>query len=462
MTLLQDVLSERNNAARFARLKEFFLTLGQPGDPSESVGLMYTVMHLWKFFYATAMSIPTPQVTATAAFFMRAGIFQCCVRLLERCFDQPFLLLDYNRYVPYRVLETVFAATQAAYDLNDDVVAGMLEEPERAYPVFLRLLSGELSCLEQIIACQLAANFSCYPEGVTWLLDHPDLVGKVGSHIWDTYNLLHRCINQYQELAPPYLKYLLFTELEVAKGRSIYKPGTLPLADLTIFVILCCLCNVCAAHPDDEPMWRVEPSLLAVAKEGLFDHVGDVIYGIILNDNKYYEDLVVEKFLSFLSWSCFQPETQKMAVEQLRSLPTSRDDYPLFFARDSHSKSRSVIACLITHACHMDYEKGSHFAILAVVYLLKESEEVAKEVIRWAGDILIDLSHSIYHAQMPSPEQKPTSIKRIVLETILKLGGSSYYSESGARVKASGEYLCTYVHYIYIYIHTYNICANHR
>ena len=84
----QDVLSEKNNASRFTRLKDFFLVLGQPGDPSESVGLMYTVMHLWKFFYGTAMVTPTPRMVATAAFFLRAGIFQCGVRILERCSDK--------------------------------------------------------------------------------------------------------------------------------------------------------------------------------------------------------------------------------------------------------------------------------------------------------------------------------------------------------------------------------------
>ena len=71
---------------------------------------------------------------------------------------------------------------------------------------------------------------------------------------------------------------------------------------------------------------------------------------------------------------------QKLVIEQLRSLPVSRNDFPLFYAKDSYTISRSVIACLITHANHLDYEKGSHFATLALIFLLKESETVAMEV----------------------------------------------------------------------------------
>lgn len=436
---IQDILAEKDNEIRFTRLQNLFLVLGQPGDISESVGLMYTVKHFWKFFYSAAMVRPTPEVTATAAFLMKAGIFQWIVRLLGRCSDKEFLLADYNRYVPYRVLELIFAATQAPYNLNDQVVCTVLEDPEKAFNAFYPLVCGQLSCMEEILACQLTANFSCYPTGVTWLLDHPEMVGKIGIHMWSTYDLLYKCVNQYMELQVPCIKHLVFTEIEVVKDANMYKPLPISVADLNTFVVLCCLCNVCAAHPEDEPMERVEPCLLAVVNEGLFNHMGTVIYGIILNDNKYHEDLNVEKFLSFLSWSCFQIKTQKLAVEQLHSLPTSRDDFPLYYAKDSYSKSRSVIACLVTHACHLDFEKGSHFATLALVYLLKEDDDVALELLKVAGDTLFDLAHSIYHAQMPSPEQKPISLKRIVMETILRFGGSSYFNEMGAFVKASSK-----------------------
>ena len=416
-----------------------FKVLGEPGDPSEKVGLMYTVMHFWKYVYGAAMVRPTPRMEKTVLFFLKAGMFQCLLRLAGRATDKKFLLYDYNRLVPYRSLELIFAATQAAYTINEMVVNSVLEDPEKTYEIFYYLICENMTCLEEIIACQLASNFSCYPKGVTWLLNHPDLVGKVGAHMWRTYEAVYKSVNHYRELVVPYVQHLIYSSVDIVPGSNGYKPTPLSLADLNVFVVLCCICNVCAAHPEDEPMERVEPSLLACVKEGLFTNMGTVIYGIILNDNKYHDELLVEKFLSFLSWSCFQKETQRLAIEQLNSLPTHRNDIPLYFDKNSFSKSRSVIACLVTHASHLDYEKGSHFATLALIYLLKEDEDVAMELVRYAGDTLVDMAHSIYHAQMPDPLQKPISLKRIVIETMLKFGGSSYFDENGSIVKPSSE-----------------------
>ena len=383
------------------------------------------------------MMTPTYREIATVSFLMKAGIFQCMMRILERCPERKFLLMDYNRVVPYRILEGIFAATQAAYTLNDDVVNTVLQDPEKAFNIFYPLVCGRMSVLEEVLATQLTANFSCYPKGVVWLLDHPRLVGKMGKHCWSLYEGFYRCLSQYQELQTPYIKHLILTKVQLIKNTCSYKPQPTAIADLCTFIIVCCMCNLCAAHPDDEPMERLEPSLLAVVREGLFTHLGTVMYGIILNDNQYHDELTLEKFLSFVSWCCFQTATQRMAVEQLKSLPTSRDNFPLLFEKDSYSKSRSVIACLLTHSCRLDYEKGSHFTTLALIYLLKEDDDIAMELIKVGGDTLFDLSHSIYHAQMPSPEQKPISLKRMVLETILRLGGSSYFSESGQVIKPS-------------------------
>ncbi len=399
---------------------------------------MYSLMHFWRFIYGAAMTHPTPRMEQTIIFFMKAGIYQSLVRILGRSGDKQFLLNDYNRFVPYRCMEIIFASTQAAYTINDAVVNSVLEDPEKAYRVFYPLICGELSWLEETIACQIAANFSCYPIGVIWLLDHPQLVGKIGPHIWSTYEIAYKNINQYQELLVPYVKHVIHSHIPTL-NKSVYKPTPISFSDLNVFVVLCCLCNVCAAHPEDEPMERVEPCLLAIVRQGLFNNIGNVIYGIILNDNRYHEELVVEKFISFLSWSCFQKETQRLAIEQLNSLPTHRDDFPLFFDKNSYSKSRSAIACLITHSCHLDFEKGSHFATLALIYLLKESEDVAMEMVRWVGDTLFDMAHSIYHAMMPSPEQKPVSLKRMILQTLLKFGGYSYFDENGSIVKPSSE-----------------------
>ena len=439
------MLSEPNKELRFTRLKEFLLVLGQPGHASESVGLFYTIMHFWKLLYSVAMLPPNTRLTATVAYFMRAGLFRCMMRILRRSLDRKFLLLDYNRMVPYRLLEAIFAATQAMYTLNEGIVNSVLEDPEAAYDTFYPLACGQLSVMEQVMAAQLAANFSCYPKGVVWLLDHPKLVGKIAVHLWSLYEVIYKHMTQYQEIQIPYIRHMAFTNVDVVENTAVYKPLPTSIADLCMFIVLCSLCNVCAAHPDDEPMERIEPSLLAIVREGIFEHVGTVSYGIILNDNSYHEELVLEKFLSLLSWCCFQRETQKMAIEQLYSLPTSRDDFPLFYAKDSYSKSRSVIAFLVTHACRMDFEKGSHFTTLGLVYLLKESDDVAMEMVRWAGDTLLDMAHSIYHAQMPSPKQKPISLKRIILETILRFGGSSYFDESGTVVKPSGLCVCVCV-----------------
>ena len=332
----------------------------------------------------------------------------------------------------------MFAATQAAYDLNDEVVNTILADRDKVAKIFYPLICGQVTILEEVMTCQLLANFSCFPKGVTWLLDNPKIVGKIGRHIWSTYDLIYKHVRQYEELQVSYVRHLTYSPLEVTKDHTPYEPSPMNFADLNTYVVLCCMCNVCAAHPDEEPMERIEPSLLAVVNEGLYTHMGTALYGIILNDNKYNQELTQEKFLSFVSWSCFQHESQKLIIEQLHSLPTSRNDTPLFYERESYSKSRSVIALLITHAAHLDYEKGSQFVTLALIYLLKENDDVAMEVVRVVGDTLLDLAHSLYHAQMPAGE-KPISLKRMVLETMLKFGGSSYFSESGSVVKPSGN-----------------------
>ena len=231
-------MSESDTRTRFARLKHFFRVLGAPGNPSEKVGLLYSIMHFWKYVYGAAMARPTARMEETILFFMKAGIFQCLLRLAGRSSDKKFLMNDYNRMVPYRSLELIFAATQAAYTLNDTVVNTVLEDPKAAYDVFYPLLCGRMSCLEEIVACQLAANFSCYPTGAAWLLDHPKLVGKIGPHMWYTYELIYKDFNQYQELMLTYVKHLVFSTITVVPGQHIYKASPDSLADLNIFVAL--------------------------------------------------------------------------------------------------------------------------------------------------------------------------------------------------------------------------------
>ena len=412
--------------------------LGTPGHISESVGLAYTIMHFWRFVYFMALVTPTPETLATFAFIMNAGLFHSMMRILGRCVDRVFLLKGYNRLIPYRILELIFAATQADCDANNDVVEMVLVEPDKAFDTFYPLICGEISAVEQLMACHVTANLSCYDNGVLWLMNYPKIVGRIGWHLWGSYHLLYRNLFQYEELQVPYMKHLIYSPLEVLKGKQSYEPKPLYVADLNTFIVLCCLCNVCATHLEGGPMDIVETSLFAVVKEGLFDHMGMVSYAIILNDNSY-PALCMEKFLSFFSWSCFPVASQRIIFEQFHSLPTHRNDSVFFFDKDSFSKSRSVLALLITHANHLDYENGSHFVTLAIIYLLRGDEDGAMDLLRCSGDLLFDLSHSICHAQMPSKKEKAVSLKRVVLEAMLKFGGSSFINEKGIVVKPSGK-----------------------
>ncbi len=413
------------------------LVLGSPGDISENVGLYYTILHFWKFVYFITLIRPTRKTLSTLKYLIKTGLFPCLLRILKRGMDPKFVLKEYNRLVAYRSLEILFAASQAITNLYDDILDQILEDPEYAYDVFYPYVAGEISCMEQAVACQVTSNFSCFPKGVIWLLEHPKLVGQIGKQLWTIYDTFYTCLKQYSDHTIPFVKYSSYSSITVT-DRQVYDGQPLIIANLITSLVLICLCNLCAAHPEDEPMERIEPSLLAVVKEGFFDHVGTIGCGILLSFDSYNE-VSFEKYLSCLSWSCFQRDSQKIIIDQLHSLPASRHDYPLYYEKDCHSKSQSMLACLMTHTAHLDYEAGSHFCTLAVVYLLKEDEDVAMEVVRAAGDTLFDLSHSIYHAQMPDSNDKPISLKRIIIETMLKFGGSSYFSETGDIVKPSGK-----------------------
>ena len=180
-------------------------------------------------------------------------------------------------------------------------------------------------------------------------------------------------------------------------------------------------------------MDKIEPSLLEVVKAGLYWNMGDVCYGIHLNDSKYTTDLTIDKFLSFLSWSCFQKETQKILMEQIKSLPFCQQDEPLlYFSRTAMSRSRTVVAFLITHALWLDYDRGSHYSILGLISLLSENVEYAMEVVEMIGDMLFDLAHSFHHVRMPC-DNSPLSVKRFIFETLLKLSGHTYFDEKGRR-----------------------------
>ena len=430
-------MREPDNDVRATELKEYFEVLATPGHVSESVGLFYTILHLWKLFYFYALTEERPEAMATANYFIKAGVLQSMMRVIARCFDRTFFMKEYNRLVPYRALEVVFAATQSTNQEHDWYVDIILDESCNTYDTLRRMITGEITSVEQIMACQVVGNISYTYNGTRWLIEHPVMMGKLAYFLWGMYDLTYTSYTQYEERRIFYMTQQCFTKIRFIDPDDAYDVYPLTTWDIHMFHVICSLCNVCAAHPDDEPMERIEPALLCCVKEGLFDHAGTILCGTILNDTDY-RDQTLEKFLSFFSWSTFQIEAQHMLIEQLRSRPTHRCDKPLLFDRDRDSKSNSVLAILNTHTIHMDYEKGSNFVTLAMVFLLRD-DDIAMEVIRWIGDTLFDLAHSTFHAPMPDIKDKPSSVKRVVFETMLRFGGISFFNEDGNIVKPSGK-----------------------
>ena len=431
----QDVLSSPDNVQRLADFTKFFSELATEGHRSRTCGLMYDIMHVWRTIYRMAMSVPpNPNDQATYYFFVKAGMYTSLLRILGYCLDREFLAIEYNRYVPYRIFELFFAASQSELDGHSYMVEKIIEETDKVLPIFMTIATGGISCLEELACCQVVGNMSCFYPGCMWLVDHPELTGIVGKHLWTSYDVMYVRFRQCEDRRIEYHKHLSYTNIRVGKAKdedSEYKPSPVRIADLTTFVALCCLVNVCAAHPDETTMDKIEPSLLEVVKHGLYWNMGDVAYGILLNDSKYTTDLTIDKFLSFLSWSCFQSESQRIVMEQIKSLPYGQQDGPLlYFSRTSMSRSRTVVAFLITHALWLDYDRGSHYSILGLISLLQENVEYAMEVIEMVGDLLFDLGHSFHHVRMPC-DNNPLSVKRFIFETFLRFGGYTYFDEKG-------------------------------
>ena len=421
-------------------MKSFLRDLGTPGHISESVGLCYTVMHFWKFIYSVALEAKGPRYLATFSFLIKAGTFQCLMRLLERSLDPAFRLKDYNRLIAYRILELVCATTQIDYHVKDKIITIILEDSEKAFDTIYRMVCGEISACEQVMACQMVGTFSWYPKGIHWLLRHPRLVGKVGWHLWGTFDLLYRSVSQYEELQVPYMKHQISPFNPLVKSDSDMS-DMVPrdLADLTTFVVLCCLCNLCAACHDNNSLAYIKPCIVAVLEEGLFRHVGRLAFCFIQSKQSNR----VEKFFRLLSWCCSDNDYQRIVMKDFHSLPMHRSDSPLFYVNGSYSKSRSVVALVMTHAIHLDVAKSYHFASLAVIYLLKGEESVVMDMLRWSGDMLFDLAHITDNFPMPMLGSKPVSMKRVVMEAMLKFGASSFVNEQLCVERPSSEMRCT-------------------
>jgi len=66
-------------------------------------------MHVWKVVYMLALrDPPTPEYMTTFEYFISAGMIDALVRILQYCIDKEFRVIEYNRYVPYRILEVFF------------------------------------------------------------------------------------------------------------------------------------------------------------------------------------------------------------------------------------------------------------------------------------------------------------------------------------------------------------------
>ena len=372
----------------------------------------------------------------TFDYLLEVGMVDALMRILHYGLDETFRVIEYNRYIPYRITELFFAATQGDLVRNNVFIEKMLEDERRALNTFFPILKGAITWAEQLSCCQAMGNLSCYPRGVTWLLDNPHLGGVMSRFLWCSYDLMYTHFKQYEDRKLNYHKFLIQTDIAFSGEQQVYQPNPLRIADLTTFVTLCAVCNLCAAHPE-EPMEKIEPSLIAISKEGMFWHLDTICTGILLNESKY-TDLTMEKFLSLLSWCCFNKESQQIVVKQLKSLPYSRQDNPFCFIKPTFTKSRSVVACLVTHAMWLDYEKGCHYSVLGLVSLLSENDEVAMEIVKVAGSQLFDLAHSFHHVQMPG-DCDPTSIKRAIFEAFIRLSGSIYFTEKGEKSRPASK-----------------------
>jgi tetratricopeptide (TPR) repeat protein len=429
------VLSEPDKDKRKEGLVDFFANLCGEKCPTRHFSLFYTVMHLWKAVFAVSTTHPPQRPTLrTFHWLAGTGMFQSLVRILSLCPDQEFLAVEYNRYVPYRILETIFAAMQAEMVHGDDIIKHVVEDLSIAVPTFVGLMEGRVSFSEQIMAQMVIGNFSCYPEGMILLVNAPHLAGLTGKFLWIAYNLCWVHYGQFDERKTYMHRHLLNTDIELDPGK-VYLPGPKRNPDLCAYSALCCMCNICAGYPDECSMEQVDDCLISLVSHGYFWNLGTIATGIHLAQPKYSE-LTIDKFLSLTSWAGFNPVNQRVILDQINSLPAVRREDPLMFFPTSKCRGRSAIAFLITHALWLDFDQGSHFSILGLMYLLKTIPEVGKAVVDAIGPELVDLAHSIHHVKMPD-DGDPVPIKRGIFEPMLRLAGISFYTEQGEMIRNS-------------------------
>ena len=376
---------------------------------------------------------PMRENIRTFEWLLDAGMFQCFLHILTLFLDIEFRLVEYNRYVPQRILEMFFVAMQAELISGDEVAKKVIESTEEAVSTFTAILQGAITFSEQGTVQQVMGTLSCFPSGMIFLFEHPKLTGIAGKFLWESFDYPWINYLQYNERKLLHHRFMLNTDIPLLPVGRVYLPGPFRTPELCTNSALCCMCNICAGYPDECTMEQVDECLRAFVREGFFWHLGSIAMGIHVSFNRY-EELAIDKFLSVTSWCCFNHVNQRKVLKQLCSLPASRLEDPLLFYPWSKYKGRSVVAFLITHALWLDFDRGSHFAVLGLIFLLKEIPEVAKGVVDAIGPLLVDLAHSIYHVRMPE-EGDPQAVKRGIFEPILKLAGQSYFNEKG-------DYVC--------------------
>ena len=426
---------------------KFFETLCNETCPTRHYSLLYTVMHLWKVVFAVSMSHPPMRhILRTFDWMVELGMLHHLLRVLNLCLKQEFRAVEYNRYVPYRILEIMFAAMQAELVNGDEIIKAVVKDQfDFAARTFEPILEGKLTFAEQIIGQQVIGSFSCFPQGMILLVNAPYLAALTGKFLWIPYDLFWLNYSQYDERKIAMHRHLLNTDIELDPGEKFYLPHPKRSPDLCAYSALCCMCNICAGIPDECDMGEVDVCLIALVKEGYYWHLGTIATGIHLARPRYAE-LTIDKFLSLTSWSAFNHVNQKIILDQFHSLPAVRTEEPLMFFPLSKCRGRSVVAFIITHALWLDFDRGTHFAIIGLMYLLKEVPEVAKMVMDAVGPQIFDLAHSIHHVKMPEGPD-PRAIKRGLFEPILRLTGMSYFTERGEYIRSTEceSHVCTCV-----------------
>ncbi len=436
----QDVLSETDNDKRFQDLCSFFHTFGSPGDKGRECGLMYTIIHLWPMIHIYQKDFVNsikPYTAALIEYFIEAGLIECFLRLLAYCLQRQFLMVEFNRYASYRILEFLFGCTDADHPQRLAIIHRLLNNKQRAADIFITYLNGGVSSLEAMCTANLLANMSSETMVMSWLFDHPDICAAVGRFLWDSHTEQHSSFRQHLDLQSIHQR-TLYSHYVVNGEESVVASDVTQLPRTAVRSALNLLSNLCSESSKKYPTALVEPAMLAIIDRGLYDNIGDVICGILLDYDDTTRRVPPDKLMSFVSWSVHHLPGQDRALEQLHRLPYTRRDQPPFFSPWSYAKSRSVIAFLITHSLWFDDLNAGNRATQGVISLLMGSDKVATQIVQFAGDLLFDLAHSIHHVRIPQIDHF-YPIKLAIFEVFLKLGGYSYYNLDKIKVPAGGR-----------------------